>query len=66
MTHIIFRLIENKANGEGAMRDDLFNELVESIKEAGAYLRGELTAARVTIIGEPDEQTMGEAERAPS
>jgi hypothetical protein len=34
--------------------DELFSELVESIKEAGAYLRGEQVDVRVTILGAPD------------
>jgi putative transcriptional regulator len=36
------------------MRDELFDELVEGLKEAGAYLRGEMAPARVTFVGEPD------------
>ena len=43
------------------MRDKLFNELVESIKEAGAYLRGEQVAVRVTILGEPGSGQSTEA-----
>ena len=36
------------------MRDDMFNELVESVKEGGAILRGEASAARETAIEEPE------------
>jgi putative transcriptional regulator len=36
------------------MRDELFQELVESIRDTGAYLRGEKAPARVTFLGEPD------------
>lgn len=36
------------------MRDDLFNELVESVKEGGAILRGETAAARESAIEEPE------------
>ena len=36
------------------MEEKLFNELVQSVKEMGAYLRGEREAARVTFVGEPD------------
>lgn len=44
-----------RENGAGhAMNDKLFNELVESIKEAGAYLRGEQPPARITVVSEPD------------
>jgi hypothetical protein len=35
------------------MEEKLFNELVESIKEVGAVLRGELEPARVTILEKP-------------
>ncbi|HEX8691229.1 MAG TPA: hypothetical protein VF746_02215 [Longimicrobium sp.] len=35
------------------MKEDLFEELVESIKEAGAYLRGEQVPARITILPSP-------------
>lgn len=40
------------------MNDELFNELVDSIKEAGAYLRGEGAPARVTFRGEPDPKSI--------
>lgn len=38
------------------MEEKLFNELVESIKEMGAYLRGEidLEPSRIHFVGEPD------------
>jgi putative transcriptional regulator len=36
------------------MRDELFNELVKSIKQAGAILRGEQPAARETRFEDPD------------
>lgn len=36
------------------MNEKLFDELVESIREAGAYLRGEAEPARVHFVGEPD------------
>lgn len=37
------------------MREDLFQELLESVREAGAYLRGEhVDGIRITFIGEPD------------
>lgn len=42
------------------MKDDLFNELVESVREAGAYLRGEGTPSRVTFVGEPDPRAIRE------
>ena len=36
------------------MRDELFNELVESVKEGGAILRGETAAHRETSFEEPE------------
>lgn len=42
------------------MKDELFNELVESVKEAGAYLRGERAPARVSFVGEPDPRAIRE------
>jgi putative transcriptional regulator len=36
------------------MEKKMFDELVESIEEMGAYLRGEVEPARVTFVGEPD------------
>lgn len=42
------------------MKDELFNELVGSIREAGAYLRGGEPAARVTFVGEPDPRIIRE------
>jgi putative transcriptional regulator len=36
------------------MKDELFNELVQSVKEGGAILRGEKAAARETKIADPD------------
>ncbi len=36
------------------MRDELFNELVESVKEGGVYLRGEATPAATHFANEPD------------
>ncbi|CAN5835590.1 NadS family protein [soil metagenome] len=40
------------------MREDLFNELVDSVEEAGAYLRGKAAPARVTFVGEPDPKAI--------
>jgi len=42
------------------MKDELFDELVGSIREAGAYLRGEETPARVTFVGEPHPRVIRE------
>jgi putative transcriptional regulator len=36
------------------MKDELFNELAESVKEGGAYLRGEAEPAAVHFAAEPD------------
>jgi putative transcriptional regulator len=38
------------------MRDELFNELVESVTEGGAYLRGEAEPAATHVAGEPDSR----------
>jgi hypothetical protein len=37
------------------MDDKLFDQLIESIKEMGAYLRGEIQLAsrRIHVVGEP-------------
>jgi len=40
------------------MKEEMFDELVESIKEAGAYLRGEMAPARITFVGEPDPRAV--------
>ena len=36
------------------MRDELFQELVESVKEGGAILRGDQKAAREAVFEDPD------------
>jgi putative transcriptional regulator len=36
------------------MRDELFAELVESVREGGAILRGEKQPSRTLVIKEPD------------
>jgi putative transcriptional regulator len=36
------------------MKDDLFNELVESIQEGGAILRGEVQATRESDFEDPE------------
>jgi putative transcriptional regulator len=40
------------------MKDELFNELVESVKEGGAHFRGEDEAAGVHFVGEPDPRVI--------
>ncbi|HEX2092281.1 MAG TPA: NadS family protein [Longimicrobiaceae bacterium] len=42
------------------MKDDLFGELVESVKEAGAFLRGEEAPARLSFVDEPDPRAIRE------
>ena len=37
-----------------AMKDEDFQELLESVKEMQAIERGELKPARITVIAEPD------------
>jgi putative transcriptional regulator len=36
------------------MKDDLFHELVESVREGGKYLRGEVEPAAAHFVDEPD------------
>jgi len=36
------------------MKDDLFQELLESVREGGAILRGGAAPARESTIGDPD------------
>ena len=36
------------------MRDELFDELVESVKEGGAILRGEVAAGREANLEDPE------------
>lgn len=36
------------------MKNELFNELVASVKEGGSYLRGEVDPAAVHFAAEPD------------
>ena len=36
------------------MNDDLFNELVASVREGGAILRDEIEPARITEFDDPD------------
>jgi putative transcriptional regulator len=38
------------------MKDEMFNELLESVREAGAIIRGEKEPARVTRFEKPDIQ----------
>lgn len=42
------------------MRDELFDELVEGIREAGAFLRGDRAPASVSFAGEPDPRAIRE------
>ena len=42
------------------MKNELFEELVGSIKEAGAYVRGEQAPATVSFVGEPDPRAIRE------
>lgn len=42
------------------MKDELFNELVGGIREAGAYLRGEQAPAAVGFVDEPDPRAIRE------
>jgi putative transcriptional regulator len=40
------------------MRDELFSELVESIKEGGAHLRDEAEFSGIHFAGEPDPRAI--------
>lgn len=42
------------------MRDELFDELVEGVRDAGAYLRGEQAPERVHFADEPDPRQIRE------
>ena len=37
------------------MDDDLFEELLESVREGGAILRGEKEASRIFVVERPDD-----------
>jgi putative transcriptional regulator len=50
----------NITDQEREMNDELFGELLQSLREAGAYLRGEADPARVTFVGEQDPRAMRE------
>ena len=43
------------------MKDELFEELLESVREGGAIVRGKRRAARRTNMEEPDVQAIREA-----
>ena len=40
------------------MKDELFEELLASVREGGSILRGEKPAARSTVIEEPDVSSL--------
>lgn len=40
------------------MKDQLFNELVKSVKEAGSILRGEIRPSRKFVIKPPDVKNL--------
>ena len=42
------------------MREELFNELVESVREGGAILRGEAEASREALFEEPEVRAIRE------
>ena len=42
------------------MNDDLFEELLESVREGGAILRGEKEASRIFVVGVPDVKNIRE------
>ena len=42
------------------MNDAMFQELLASVREAGAILRGKKKAARKTVIKEPETRTIRE------
>jgi putative transcriptional regulator len=43
------------------MKNELFEELLESVREGGTILRGKRSAARRTSVGEPDVQAIRES-----
>lgn len=42
------------------MKDELFAELLESVRQGGAILRGELKPSRMVRVDEPDVRTVRE------
>jgi putative transcriptional regulator len=42
------------------MREELFAELVESVRESGAIMRGEKEPARMFVVAEPDVKSIRE------
>ncbi len=42
------------------MKDELFAELVESVREAGAIMRGEKEPSRTFVVPEPDVKSIRE------
>jgi putative transcriptional regulator len=42
------------------MKDELFAELVESVREAGAIMRGEQEPSRTFVVPEPDVKSIRE------
>jgi putative transcriptional regulator len=42
------------------MREELFAELVESVREAGAIMRGEKEPSRIYVVAEPDVKSIRE------
>lgn len=45
------------------MKDEMFEELLSSVKEIGAIQRGELEPSRVTVVPEPDVKEIRHAYR---
>lgn len=46
-----------------AMRDEMFEELLESVRQGGAILRGEMEAARTTRFDDEDVKQLRERMR---
>ncbi|MEW5959974.1 MAG: NadS family protein [Chloroflexota bacterium] len=42
------------------MKEELFAELVESMREAGAIMRGEKEPSRIFVVAEPDVKSIRE------
>ena len=42
------------------MKKELFTELLESVREGGAILRGQKKPSRVFVVGEPDVRVLRE------
>jgi len=57
--------ILSEGREEGAVDEDMFEDLLESVREAGAILRGERDAARRTRAPDSPPELAGDRRSAP-